>query len=78
MNSLLAALPRKDYLRMVKHLKPVELDYGEILYEPGELLLEENDAHLLLQRFFHRILFVEGRLVLFRPMCNVHLFHHVR
>ena len=23
---------------MVKHLKPVELDYGEILYEPGELL----------------------------------------
>jgi CRP-like cAMP-binding protein len=37
-NSFLAALPRKDYLRMAKHLKPVDLAYGQILYEPGGLL----------------------------------------
>ena len=35
-NSLLAALPRQDYERMRDELEPVNLVYGEVLYEPGE------------------------------------------
>jgi len=35
-NSLLAALPRKDYQRLHAALKPVTLTYGEVLYEPGD------------------------------------------
>jgi CRP-like cAMP-binding protein len=35
-NSLLAALPRKDFARVIDKLEPVALTYGEILYEPGE------------------------------------------
>jgi CRP-like cAMP-binding protein len=34
-NNLLAALPGKDYQRMLSGLKPVELVYGQILYEPA-------------------------------------------
>src|ERR1700731_4710737 len=32
-NHLLGALPRKDYLRLLPVLKPVNLSFGEILYE---------------------------------------------
>jgi len=35
-NSLLAALPRKDYQNLVAGLEPVTVNYGEVLYEPGE------------------------------------------
>jgi PAS domain S-box-containing protein len=35
-NSLLGALPRKDYQRLHAGLEPVTLTYGEILYEPGD------------------------------------------
>ncbi len=35
-NSLLAALPRKEYQRMLSGLEPVTLTFGEILYEPGK------------------------------------------
>jgi len=35
-NSLLAALPRKDYRRLRAGLEPVALTYGEVLYEPGD------------------------------------------
>jgi len=35
-NSLLAALQRKDYLRLHAGLEPVTLTYGEVLYEPGD------------------------------------------
>jgi len=37
-NSLLAALPRKDYSRLRSRLEQVELDFGEVLYEPGETI----------------------------------------
>ena len=35
-NSLLAALPRKDYLDLLDGLEPVALTYGMVLYEPDE------------------------------------------
>jgi len=35
-NSLLAAIPRKDYRRLLAGLEPVILVFGEVLYEPGE------------------------------------------
>jgi len=34
-NSLLAALPRKDYQRLRARLEPVTLTFGEVLYRPG-------------------------------------------
>ena len=33
-NQLLAALPRKEYQRLLPHLDPVDLAFGEVLYEP--------------------------------------------
>lgn len=37
-NSLLAAIPRKAYQRMLAGLEPVILNFGEVLYEPGETI----------------------------------------
>jgi CRP-like cAMP-binding protein len=37
-NRLLAALPRKDYLRLLGKLEPVNLAFGEILYQPGDTI----------------------------------------
>lgn len=34
-NQLLAALPERDYLRLARHLEPVSLSLGQVLYEPG-------------------------------------------
>jgi len=34
-NHLLAALPRREYLRLLTGLEPVTLTVGEVLYEPG-------------------------------------------
>ena len=34
-NHLLAALPADDYMRLEPHLEHVELELGEVLYEPG-------------------------------------------
>jgi CRP-like cAMP-binding protein len=34
-NSVLAALPRKAYLSLLPGLAPVELVFGEVLYQPG-------------------------------------------
>lgn len=34
-NNLLAALPGRDYRRLLAGLKPVELVYGQVLYEPA-------------------------------------------
>jgi len=35
-NSLLAALPPKDYARLEDNLEPVTITCGEVLYEPGQ------------------------------------------
>jgi CRP-like cAMP-binding protein len=35
-NSLLAALPRKEYRRLLAGLEPVTLTFGKVLYEPGD------------------------------------------
>jgi CRP-like cAMP-binding protein len=37
-NSLLAAVPRKEYRRLLAGLEPVTLRFGEVLYEPGETI----------------------------------------
>ena len=60
-NRLLAALPRKDYLRMEKHFEPVELTYGEILYEPGKPILH---AYFPIDSLVSLLTLVEGRLAL--------------
>jgi CRP-like cAMP-binding protein len=39
-NSLLAALPRKSYLRLLPGLFPVNLVFGRVLYEPGQPIRE--------------------------------------
>ena len=37
-NNLLSALPRKDYRRMLTGLEPVNLSFGEVLYQPGDAI----------------------------------------
>ncbi len=37
-NSLLAAVPRREYRRLRALLEPVTLTFGEVLYEPGETI----------------------------------------
>jgi CRP-like cAMP-binding protein len=61
-NSVLAALPRAQYQRLLAGLESVELTFGEVLYEPGERiqhvyfpndslvsLLTTVDGHLALE-----------------------------
>jgi len=50
-NSLLAALPRDDYKRLLAELEPVRLTYGEVLHQPGERVRHvyfPSDAHVSL------------------------------
>lgn len=37
-NRLLAALPKKEYRRLLPELEPVTLTFGDILFEPGDRL----------------------------------------
>jgi CRP-like cAMP-binding protein len=37
-NSLLAAIPRAAFRRMLTALEPVDLNFGEVLYEPGQAI----------------------------------------
>jgi CRP-like cAMP-binding protein len=61
-NSLLGALPRKEYQRLLAGMKPVTLTFGKVLYEPGDSirhvyfpnnslvsLLTVADGHLALE-----------------------------
>lgn len=60
-NSLLAALPRTEYVRLISGLEPVKLTFGEVLYQPGEPIRHAyfpNDCLVSL------LAVVEGRTVL--------------
>lgn len=35
-NRVLASVPAGEYKRLQKHLEPIELKFGQVLYEPGE------------------------------------------
>lgn len=37
-NRLLASLPKKEYQRLLPDLEPVPLAFGDILYEPGDII----------------------------------------
>lgn len=37
-NRLLATLPKNEYKRLLPSLKPINLTFGEVLYEPGEII----------------------------------------
>jgi len=37
-NSLLAAIPRRDYRRLIAELEPITLAFGKVLYEPGQAI----------------------------------------
>ena len=37
-NRVLASIPTKDYRRLRAQLEPVSLTFGQILYEPGEII----------------------------------------
>jgi CRP-like cAMP-binding protein len=60
-NSLLAALPRKSYLRLLPSLVPVELAFGEVLYEPGKPI---RDVYFPGQSLVSLLTLVEGHLAL--------------
>ena len=60
-NSLLAALPRAEYQRLLTGIEPVTLTFGEVLYQPGEPIRYTyfpNDCLVSL------LAVVEGRTVL--------------
>jgi CRP-like cAMP-binding protein len=61
LNSLLAALPRKSYLRLLPGLAPVELVFGEVLYEPGEPI---RDVYFPSRSLVSLLTLVEGHLAL--------------
>jgi len=60
-NSLLAALPRKSYLRLLPGLAPVELVFGEVLYEAGDPI---RDVYFPTQSLVSLLTLVEGHLAL--------------
>ena len=60
-NSLLAALPRKSYLRLLPGLAPVELEFGEVLYEPGQPI---QQVYFPTQSLVSLLTLVEGHLAL--------------
>jgi CRP-like cAMP-binding protein len=61
LNSLLAALPRKAYLRLLPGLNPVDLVFGDVLYEAGERI---RDVYFPSQSLVSLLTLVEGHLAL--------------
>ena len=61
LNSLLAALPRKSYLRLLPGLAPVELVFGEVLYEPDQPI---QHVYFPTQSLVSLLTLVEGHLAL--------------
>jgi CRP-like cAMP-binding protein len=60
-NSLLAALPRKSYLRLLPGLVPVDLVFGKVLYEPGAPIRE---VYFPCRSLVSLLTVVEGHLAL--------------
>jgi CRP-like cAMP-binding protein len=58
-NSLLAAVPRKEYRRLLARLEPVTLTFGDVLYEPGETI--------------HHVYFPSASLVSLLTLADGHL-----
>jgi CRP-like cAMP-binding protein len=61
LNRLLAALPRQSYLRLLPGLAPVELLFGEVLYEPGQPI---RHVYFPTQSLVSLLTLVEGHLAL--------------
>jgi CRP-like cAMP-binding protein len=60
-NSLLAALPRKAYLRLAPGLIPVDLVFGDVLYEAGGPI---RDVYFPSRSLISLLTLVEGHLAL--------------
>lgn len=60
-NSLLAALPRREYQRLADGLEPVTLTFGEVLYEPGETT---RHVYFPNESLVSLLTLVDGRLAL--------------
>jgi len=60
-NHLLAALPRKDYQRLLTGLEPVTLTFGEVLYEPGKPI---RHAYFPTNSLVSLLTLVEGHMAL--------------
>lgn len=60
-NRVLAALPRKAYLRLLPGLVPVDLAFGKVLYEPGTPI---KDVYFPSQSLVSLLTVVEGHLAL--------------
>ena len=60
-NSLLAALPRKLYQRLLPGLTPVTLEFGAVLYEPGDTI---RDVYFPGHCVVSLLTLVKGRLAL--------------
>jgi len=63
-NRLLAALPKKEYLRLLPELEQVPLTFGDVLYEPGDAIshvyFPDNGIISLLSRVESRKLLEVG------------------
>jgi CRP-like cAMP-binding protein len=60
-NSMLAALPRAQYQRLLGSLEPVALTFGEVLYEPGERI---RHVYFPVDALVSLLTVVEGHLAL--------------
>jgi CRP-like cAMP-binding protein len=60
-NSLLAALPRRFYKRLLPDLAPVELVFGDVLYEAGEPI---HEVYFPCRSLVSLLTVVEGHLAL--------------
>ena len=60
-NCVLAALPRKVYQHLLAGLAPVTLDFGDVLYEPGDSI---RDVYFPNNCVVSLLTLVEGRLAL--------------
>jgi CRP-like cAMP-binding protein len=60
-NHLLAALPRKSYLRLLPGLTAVDLDFGDVLYDAGAPI---EDVYFPVQSLVSLLTLVEGHLAL--------------